>query len=127
MDHDFFSQTGPARPPYSWSAGESDQLVAHYRAGMSLDQLSAWSGRSPHHVVVQLAWVLCGVGRDDVNPLAPRFREPWSDDEIEQLSTFVDAELPLVDVARVLGRDLTDVAWQLVVQRNCHSRVSRAG
>lgn len=94
---------------------------------MSLDQLSAWSGRSPHHVVVQLAWVLCGVGRDDVNPLAPRFREPWSDDEIEQLSTFVDAELPLVDVARVLGRDLTDVAWQLVVQRNCHSRVSRAG
>jgi len=127
MDHDVQSPGHTVKPPYSWTVAETNQLVARYEAGASVEQLSTWSKRSPHHVVVHLAWVLWGVGREDVNPLAPRFREPWSDDEIEQLFAFVAAEIPLGDVAAVLGRDVTDVAWQLVLQRQCVRGISRAG
>ena len=118
---------GVTKPPYSWSGTETRQLLARYEAGATLEQLSRWSGRSPHHVVVQVAWAMCGVGPDDVNPLAPRFREPWSDEESSQLADFVDAGLTLDEVARVLGRDLTDVAWRLVIQRQCRWGISRAG
>jgi len=78
-------------------------------------------------VVVQVAWMMCGVGRDDVNPLAPRFREPWSDEETLQLGQFFEAGLTLDEVARVLGRDVTDVAWHTVLTRQCHGGISRAG
>jgi hypothetical protein len=77
--------------------------------------------------VVQVAWVMCGVGRDDVNPLAPRFREPWSDDESAQLGDFIDQGLSLDEVAKVLGRDVTDVAWHMVLTRQCRRGISRAG
>ena len=118
---------GVTKPPYSWSVTETHQLLAKYEAGATLEHLSQWSGRSPHHVVVQVAWAMCGVGRDDVNPLAPRFREPWSDEESNQLADFIDAGLTLDEVAHVLGRDLTDVAWRLVIQRQCRRGISRAG
>jgi hypothetical protein len=116
-----------AKPPYSWSVGETSQLLASYEAGWSIEQLARWSGRSPHHVVVQLAWAMCGVGRDDVNPMVPRFREPWSDEESTQLVQFIDSGLTLDEVSYVLGRDLTDVAWHMVLTRKCHRGVSRAG
>jgi len=127
MEHDFPPPATVIKPPYSWSLHETDQLIARYEAGATLQQLSQWSGRSPHHVVVQVAWVMCGVGAVDVNPLAPRFREPWTDDESEQLVDFLDAGLSLDDVAHVLGRDVTDVAWRLVVDRQCRRGISRAG
>jgi len=127
MDHTLSSPSQAATPPYSWSASESAQLLARYRAGCSLEQLASWSGRSPHHVVVQVAWLVCGVGRDDVNPLAPRFREPWSDEESGQLADFLDAGLTLDEAAYVLGRDLTDVAWHMVLTRQCRPGISRAG
>ena len=127
MEQDVYPPARPTRPPYSWSVHETDQLLARYEAGASLEQLAAWSGRSPHHVVVQVAWVVCGVGRDDVNPLAPRFREPWSDEESGQLGDFVAAGMSLEEVAHVLGRDLTDVAWRLVVTGQCRRQISRAG
>ena len=127
MEFDPHRHAPQSQPPYSWSVHETDQLLARYQAGASLDQLSAWSGRSPHHVVVQLAWVVCGVGRDEVNPLAPRFREPWSDDESNQLGEFLDAGSSLDEVAHVFGRDVTDVAWHLVVTRQCRPGISRAG
>ena len=117
----------PTKPPYSWGVHETDQLVARYEAGASLEQLAAWSGRSPHHVVVQVAWAMCGVGRDDVNPLAPRFREPWSDDESNQLAEFAEAGISLDHIANVLGRDVTDVAWRLVLTGQCRRGISRAG
>jgi hypothetical protein len=127
MEQDFPPPATVIKPPYSWSLHETDQLIARYEAGATLQQLSQWSGRSPHHVVVQVAWVMCGVGAVDVNPLAPRFREPWTDDESEQLVDFLDAGLSLDDVAHVLGRDVTDVAWRLVVDRQCRRGISRAG
>jgi hypothetical protein len=127
MDKDFSAAPQVVKPPYSWSVAESDQLLARYEAGATLEQLSRWSGRSPHHVVVQVAWLMWGVGADDVNPLAPRFREPWSDGEREQLREFIDAGLSVAQVTHVLGRDLTDVAWRLVIQRQCRRGVSRAG
>ena len=127
MEQDVYPPARPTRPPYSWSVHETDQLLARYEAGASLEQLAAWSGRSPHHVVVQVAWVVCGVGRDDVNPLAPRFREPWSDEESGQLGDFVAAGMSLEEIAHVLGRDLTDVAWRLVVTGQCRRQISRAG
>jgi hypothetical protein len=127
MEQDFLSSPRTTKPPYSWSVHESDQLTARYEAGASVEQLATWSGRSPHHVVVQVAWVMCGVGRDDVNPLAPRFREPWSDDENAQLGDVLDAGLGLDEIARVLGRDVTDVAWHMVLTRQCRRGISRAG
>lgn len=127
MEPNVSPPTRPTKPPYSWAVHETDQLLARYEAGVSLEQLATWSGRSPHHVVVQLAWVLCGVGRDDVNPLAPRFREPWSDDESNQLAEFAEAGISLQDIANVLGRDVTDVAWRLVLTGQCRRGISRAG
>jgi hypothetical protein len=127
MEQNFLPPTTAAKPPYSWSVAETSQLLARYEAGSTVEQLAQWSGRSPHHVVVQVAWMMCGVGRDDVNPLAPRFREPWSDDESGQLAHFIEAGLSLDEVARVLGRDLTDVAWHMVLTRRCHRGISRAG
>lgn len=127
MEPNFFLRPRATQPPYSWSVYETDQLIARYEAGTSLEQLATWSGRSPHHVVVQVAWVMCGVGRDDVNPLAPRFREPWSDDESAQLGDFIDQGLSLDEVAKVLGRDVTDVAWHMVLTRQCRRGISRAG
>ena len=78
-------------------------------------------------MVVQVAWAMCGVGADDVNPLAPRFRDPWSDEENSQLTDFIDAGLTIDEVAHVLGRDVTDVAWRLVIVRQCRRGISRAG
>jgi hypothetical protein len=127
MEHNVFAPAEGAKPPYSWSVSETDQLVAHYLAGMSLDHLSRWSRRSPHHVVVQLAWALHKVGRGDVNPLAPRFREPWSDEESEQVGNLIDAGVTLDEVARSVGRDLTDVAWHLVISRQSRPGISLAG
>lgn len=127
MEQNVFPAARPTKPPYSWSVHETDQLLARYEAGASLEQLARWSGRSPHHVVVQLAWALCGVGGDDVNPLAPRFREPWSDDESDQLGEFAEAGISLDDIANVLGRDVTDVAWRLVVTGQCRRGISLAG
>ena len=127
MEQNVFPPAKATKPPYSWAIHETDQLLARYEAGATLEQLAAWSGRSPHHVVVQLAWALCGVGRDDVNPLAPRFREPWSDEESGQLMDFVDAGISLDDIANVLGRDVTDVAWRLVLTGQCRRGISRAG
>lgn len=127
MDYYSPGNEKPIKPPYSWSVTETHQLLARYEAGATLEQLSQWSGRSPHHVVVQVAWAMCGVGADDVNPLAPRFREPWSDEESNQLTDFIDAGLTLDEVAHVLGRDLTDVAWRLVILRQCRRGISRAG
>jgi hypothetical protein len=127
MEQKFLPPAMPTKPPYSWSVHETDQLLAGYEAGASLEQLSVWSGRSPHHVVVQLAWVMCGVSREDVNPLAPRFREPWSDEEDNQLGEFLDAGLSVHEIAHVLGRDVSDVAWRLVLTRQCRRGISRAG
>jgi hypothetical protein len=127
MEHNRPAPPQPTKPPYSWSVHETDQLLARYEPGASVEQLAAWSGRSPHHVVVQVAWVMCGVGRDDVNPLAPRFREPWSDEENTQLVEFLDAGLSLDEIAHVLGRDLTDVAWRMVLTHQCRRGISRAG
>ena len=127
MDNLSPSTTPATKPPYSWSVSETEELVVRYEAGASIEQLSQWSKRSPHHVVVQVAWALCGVGPDDVNPLVPRFREPWSDDERAQLGDFFDSGLSLDAAAEVLGRDLTDVAWHLVLTRRCRPGLSRAG
>jgi hypothetical protein len=115
------------KPPYSWSVQESAQLLARYEAGATIGELAMWSGRSPHHVVVQVAWLMCGVGRDEVNPLAPRFREPWSDDESDQVEDFLEAGLSIDEIAAVLGRDVTDVAWHMVITRQCRRGISRAG
>jgi hypothetical protein len=114
-------------PPYSWSAQEAAQLVLGYDRGLSLDDLSVFAGRSPHHVVVQLAWELCGVGRWDVNPLAPRFREPWSEEEHRALVHWHGSGVSSADIAHQLQRDVTDVAWRLVTERECRIRVRRAG
>lgn len=94
---------------------------------MSLEELSGRSGRSPHHVVVQLAWALCGVGRGDVNPMVPRFREPWSDTEHRALVDLHHRGVALAAIAAGLHRDLTDVAWRLVVERECLVGFTRAG
>ena len=115
------------KPPYSWSDDETENLVKDYLSGDSLEELSTHFGRSPYHVVVQLALVLCGVGADQVNPLAPRFREPWSDDECRQLQAHYLSGRDIADISAELGRDLTDIAWRLVTERICDWRVSRAG
>jgi hypothetical protein len=115
------------KPPYSWNEDETAALVAAYDGGLSWEELSVLSGRSPHHAVVQLAWALCGVGRDDVNPLVPRFREPWSEDEHRSLILWHTSGMALSDIARQLQRDLTDVAWRLITEREWRGPVSRAG
>jgi hypothetical protein len=115
------------KPPYSWSSHETAQLVAAYECGVSLDELSALMGRSPHHVVVQLAWALCGVGRDDVDPLAPRFREPWTEAEHRSLVEWHAQGVAITDIAQHLQRDVSDVAWRLITERECRTRVTRAG
>ena len=127
MNNASSSPASAPKPPYSWSASETTELVVRYEAGASIDQLSQWSGRSPHHVVARVAWALCGVGPDDVNPLAPRFREPWSDEESQQLQELLDAGVTLDEAGDALERDLTDVAWHLVLTRKCRPGLSRAG
>lgn len=127
MDPDPVSLSHSTKPPYSWAVWETEELVTRYEAGSSVEELSEWSGRSPHHVVVQIAWAMCGVGRDDVDPLAPRFREPWSDDELAQVGVFVQAGLSLGKIAQLLERDITDVAWRLVIEHRCYRGISLAG
>lgn len=117
----------PSAPPYSWSDDESARLSEDYQAGASLDELASRFGRSPHHVVVQLAWMMCGVGSDQQNPLAPRFREPWSEDEDRWLEAHYLAGRPITELARDLERDVTDVAWRLITERICDGRLSQAG
>lgn len=115
------------KPPYSWQPSETAQLIAGYEQGRSLGYLSELTGRSPHHVVVQLAWVLCGVGRDDMDPLAPRFREPWNEAEHRALVHWHTVGVSIQDIAHHLERDVSDVAWRLVTERECRWLVSRVG
>jgi hypothetical protein len=115
------------KPPYSWAETETASLVDRYHAGASLDVLAAHFDRSPHHVVVQLAWAMCGVGADQLNPLAPRFREPWSDDEHRLLEAHYRAGRDIADISRELDRDMTDVAWRLVTERICDRTLTQAG
>ncbi len=118
--------SGP-RPPYSWTPEETRTLVFYYENGASVDSLHVLSGRSPHHVVAHLSWVLLGVGRGDVNPLAPRFREPWSESEDDFLDQHVGAGEPLGAIAEALGRDLTDVASRIITYRVGVRAISQAG
>jgi hypothetical protein len=67
------------------------------------------------------------VGRGDVNPLAPRFREPWSESEDDFLDHHVSAGEPLGAIAQALGRDLTDVASRIITYRVGVRAISQAG
>jgi hypothetical protein len=103
--------------PYSWTPEECDHLVGHYTSGSSLSCLSCLFNRSPHHIVVQLSWLLFGVGRDDINPMVARFREPWGDTEREWVADEYLRGTQIADIAAIVDRDQSDVAWRLVTDR----------
>lgn len=107
----------PEGAPYSWSPEECDHLVGQYISGSSLSCLSCYFGRSPHHVVVQLAWLLFGIGREHVNPSAARFREPWGDSEREWLASEYLSGTEISDIAATVDRDQSDIAWRLITDR----------
>jgi hypothetical protein len=67
------------------------------------------------------------VSREMVDPLAPRFREPWSEGEDHLLGQWYLAGVPLAEIAQRLERDVTDVAWRVVGERWVLSRITLAG
>lgn len=105
------------RPPYTWSVDETESVLAAYLDGASIRQLAMMSRRSPHHVVQHLAWQLTGVTPQDVNALAPRFREPWSDDELQWLRLWWEQGRGVAEVADGLDRDPTEVAERIILDR----------
>lgn len=105
------------RPPYTWSADETQSVLVAYLGGASIRELAVISRRSPHHVVQHLAWQLTGVTPQDVNALAPRFREPWSDNELLWLRLWWEQDLGVAEVAEGLDRDLTEVAERIILDR----------
>ncbi len=113
------------RPPYHWTNEETSLLHTAYRSGLSIRQLSQMSGRSPHHVVQHLAWTVLGVSPADVNALAPRFRQPWSDSEAACLGTWWNAGVGIADLAERLDRDVTEVAERIILERIVRDAVPR--